>query len=400
MSQDVIDLTIPTKCPKISPASNSPTVSEQLHLLTSQVSQLRIDSQQALEQTKPLIQTFPLTNIKHFQYLHAVQHQVAQFFVDLNSEKNERLKLHTTIRRLENELTQLRRPVIEPSSSSHPIPFTIDPPSSAAFEDSSNLGSIQIMKPRVTITLKRPSSSTSRSQPTEPLRVSLSDQTTFGSSLDLKTRVRQLEEKITKARESRESISSIYRSQFAFLYDRIRALESGGTDTILWKLTAVKLVFDTAKSSARLDNAAKDPSTHCNSPVYRTHPYGYTFFVQFYPFGLDAAAGSHASLMFALFPGDYDGLLKWPFSKTIHLSVRDQLDPPNTWTISFAPSDRISFRRPTTDPLPTLMNFNFFPHSKMFNKTENFLLDNTLFLEIKFTDLPDPEGATPSSFKP
>ena len=71
-SQDVIDLTIPTKCPKTSSDTNSPTVSEQLHLLTSQVSQLKIDSQQALDQTKPPIQTFPLANIKQFHYLHAV----------------------------------------------------------------------------------------------------------------------------------------------------------------------------------------------------------------------------------------------------------------------------------------------------------------------------------------
>ena len=76
-SHDFIDLTIPTKCPKTSPDSNSPTVSEQLHLLASQVNQLRIDSQQALDQTKPFIQTFPLAKIKQFQYLHAVQQQVA-----------------------------------------------------------------------------------------------------------------------------------------------------------------------------------------------------------------------------------------------------------------------------------------------------------------------------------
>ena len=144
----------------------------------------------------------------------------------------------------------------------------------------------------------------------------------------------------------------------------------------------------------------KNPSTHYNSPVYHTHPYGYNFFVQFYPYGLDSAAGNHASIMFALYPGDYEGLFKWPFSKTIHLSVRDQLDRQNTWTISFAPSEKISFRRPTREPLPTLMNYNFFPHSKMFSKTENFLSDNTLYLEIKFTDLPDPEGATSSSFNP
>ena len=345
-SQDIIDLTVPTKCPKTSPDSDNPTVSEQLHVLTSQVNQLRIDSQhsqQALEQTKPLIQTFPLANIKQFQYLHAVQQQVAQFFVDLNTEKDERLRLCTTIRHLEEELTQLRRQVNEPSASSPPVPFTIDPPSSAAFQDSNTIGSIQILKPRVTITLKRPSNHTSRSQPAEPLRVSLSNPTTSGPSLDLEARVRRLEEEITKARENRETIASIHRSQFAFLYDKIRALESGETDTILWKLTAFRLVFDTAKSAARLDNAATNPSTHYNSPVYRTHPHGYNFFVQFYPYGLNAAAGNHASIMFALFPGDYDSLLTWPFPKTVHLSVRDQLDPQNKWTITFTPSEKTPF---------------------------------------------------------
>ena len=54
-SRDIIDLTIPNNCPKTSPDSISPTVSEQLHLLTTQVNQLRISSEQALEQTKPVI---------------------------------------------------------------------------------------------------------------------------------------------------------------------------------------------------------------------------------------------------------------------------------------------------------------------------------------------------------
>ena len=164
ISQDIIDLTIPTKWPKISPDSNSTTVSEQLHLLTTQVNQLRINSKQALEQTKPQIQTFPLANIKQFQHLHAVQHQVAQLFVDLNSEKSERLKLRTTFCQLENELTQLRRQVIEPSYSSLPVPFTANPQSTAAFQDSSAQA---ITRPRVTITLKRNSSTASRSQLTQ-----------------------------------------------------------------------------------------------------------------------------------------------------------------------------------------------------------------------------------------
>ena len=78
-STDIIDLTVPAKSPKTSSDSNNPTVSEQLHSLTAQINQLRIISEQALEQTKPLIRTFPLANIKQFQYLHAVQDRVAVF---------------------------------------------------------------------------------------------------------------------------------------------------------------------------------------------------------------------------------------------------------------------------------------------------------------------------------
>ena len=232
-SQDIIDLTIPTKCPKTSPDSNSPTVSEQLHLLTIQVNQLRINSEQALEQTKPLIQTFPVANNKQFQYLHSVQQQVAQFFVDLNTEKSERLKLCATIRHLEEELTQLRRQVNKPSTSSLPIPFTVTPPSSAAFQVSCVLGNIQISRPRVTNILKAASSTTSPRRLIESPQASHSTQTTTEPCLDLESQVKQLEEEITEAKNCRETILSVYRSQFTFLYDRFRDLESGSTDTIL-----------------------------------------------------------------------------------------------------------------------------------------------------------------------
>ena len=168
----------------------------------------------------------------------------------------------------------------------------------------------------------------------------------------------------------------------------------------MWKLTALRIVFDTANSAARLDDAATNPSTHYNSPVYRTRHHGYNFFVQFYPYGMNSAAGNHASNKFALFPGGYDGLLTWPFPKTIHLFVRHELDRHSKWTITSAPSEKTSFRRPTREPCATMTNFNFVPHSKMFSKTENFLLYKTLYLEEKFTDLPKLEDATPSTYNP
>ena len=120
---------------------------------------------------------------------------------------------------------------------------------------------------------KEASSPTSKSRlPDQPLGPPTNNSTPPSS--DLGTRVKQLEGEIAKARYCRERIISIYRSQFTFLCDRFRALEFGDTDTILWKLTSSRLVFDTAKSSTRLDDAANDPSTHYNSPVYRRHPHG------------------------------------------------------------------------------------------------------------------------------
>ena len=146
--------------PKTSSDSNSPTVSEQFYLLTTQVDQLKITSEKALEQTKPPNQTFPLANIKQFQYLHAVQLQVAQSFVDLNTEKNERLKICTTNRQLEDELAQLRREVDELSPPSLPVPFTVNAPCSTAFPDNCALNNncAQLSKYSITFTLKRASS--------------------------------------------------------------------------------------------------------------------------------------------------------------------------------------------------------------------------------------------------
>ena len=142
--------------------------------------------------------------------------------------------------------------------------------------------------------LKGASNTASKPRLLEQPQAPPSNQSTPRPSSDFELRIKQLEEEMKKARNRRETIISSYRSQFTFLYDRSRALESGGTDITLWKLTSLRLVFDTAKSSTPLDDAAEDPNTHYDSPLLRTHPYGYILLVQFNPYGLDSAAGNHA----------------------------------------------------------------------------------------------------------
>ena len=134
-----------------------------------------------------------------------------------------------------------------------------------------------------------------------------------------------------------------------------------------------------------------EPATSFSSPIFKTQPHGYNFFIKFYPYGIGPATGKCASILFTLFPGDYDNLLKWPFSKLIHISIRDQLDPLNTWTKTVRPDQDPAYKKPTmstkTGAAIALIN-NYIPHSKLFNETEGFLIDGASFIEIKFSDFP------------
>ena len=181
----------------------------------------------------------------------------------------------------------MRRQVNEPSSSSRHVPSKIDSSCSTTLQDKRALEHTQILKPIPTIII-------------------------MGVLSTLEPRIKQLEEENTKEKDCRDALMSTFRPQSTFLYDRFRVLESGSSDIILWKLTSLRFVFDTAKSSTQLDGAAKDPTpiTIALCPLYRTHPHGCNLFVQFYPYGLEYAAGTHASLMFVFFPGDYDDLLE------------------------------------------------------------------------------------------
>ena len=123
--------------------------------------------------------------------------------MDLNAEKRERLKLCTAIRQLENELGQLRRQFHEPSPSSLPIPFTVDPPCSADFQDNCALHNAQFSKPSITITPKRASNATSKSPlPDHPRGLPASLPTSRPSSSDLETRVNQLEKKLQRQKRA------------------------------------------------------------------------------------------------------------------------------------------------------------------------------------------------------
>ena len=75
-------------------------------------------------------------------------------------------------------------------------------------------------------------------------------------------------------------------------------------------------------------------------------------------------------------------ILPWPVSKKIQIKVRDQLNPLNTWSQTI---ESKQLTKPTSteySTVPTVRYPYFFPHSKLFNETDGYLHNDTIYIEI------------------
>ena len=154
---------------------------------------------------------------------------------------------------------------------------------------------------------------------------------------NLTSRICKMEKLFADEIANYTSITAGIHSHYLFLYDKICQLEPGSSDAIIWKIPSVRFVSDSAKVALPSSDPLIEPATSFRSPIFRTHPHGYNFFIRFYPSGIGPPTGKCTSILFTLFPGDYDNLLQWPFSKIIHIGIRNQLDPLNKWTKTIQP---------------------------------------------------------------
>ena len=151
----------------------------------------------------------------------------------------------------------------------------------------------------------------------------------------------------------------------------------------------MKFVFDSVKVARPSSDALVEPTIRFSSPIFGTHPHEHKIFVKLYSYGIGPTNSKCASVILTLFPGDYDSLLQWPFSKLIHIGIRDQQDPLNTWTKTNQLDQNPAYKEPTTSTTTraeTIIINNFIPHSKLFGETEGFLVDGASFMEIRFSN--------------
>ena len=375
------------------PVACSSHLEEQIQCLNTQMNQLKTSSESSLQQTIPLIHKFPLAHLKQVQYLHSVQLTVAQLHQDLESERLERQTLQLLVCQLQKDIFFLQTFLTNQKTGTPPKQFSIDPPSASTVTNSQVPETSELPRASTSQILLMGDSNTPKlsDSPSKP-RISQS-----AAPSDILSKLDALEKQTTDHLSRQKSLFSSMQSHYSFLYDKIRQLEPGSNNTILWRISSVQFIFNSARSAHRQSKPINDKTTGAWSPVFRTHPYGYNFVIRFHPYGLDATAGQFAALIFAFFPGDYDGLLRWPFPKVIHLSLRDQLDPLNTWTQTIQPTQELPFRRPTSslkNDAFAVAFYKYIPHSKLFSETDGYIVNDTSYIEISFSDPTVQESST------
>ena len=343
--------------------------------------------------------------------LQAINNSIQQFNQHLKAENLDRQILQLAVLQLQNDFAVLRYllfsstetlpnkditvkdtatgPLFDinanPNANPNPSPhsassaFSLPGPRAPTLRRSTPVGAVGLAKTKT---------KTNNTANTDFQPIPNTQETTIQN---LTSRICKLEKLFANEVSTYTSITAGVYSQYFLLYDKIRQLEPGNSDVIIWKIPSVKFVFDSAKVARPSSDPLIEPATSFSSPIFRTHPHGYNFFIKLYPYGIGPATGKCASVLFALFPGDYDNLLQWPFRKTIHIGIRDQLDPMSTWMKTILPDQDPAYKKPTMSTktgVATILINNFIPHSKLFSETEGFLIDGASFVEIKFSDPP------------
>ena len=121
------------------------------------------------------------------------------------------------------------------------------------------------------------------------------------------------------------------------------------------------------------------------SPIFFSQPFGYTFHLRAYPFGIDTAKGKYMSVCLAMCPGPYDEILIWPFQGVIeiHLLGQGNISKPYKQLI-VTNNNSECFKK----PIPTSSNtavtiLCFIPLDELMNFGNPWLKNDSIFFELK-----------------
>ena len=107
------------------------------------------------------------------------------------------------------------------------------------------------------------------------------------SLVTLENKIKVLEKRLSTEICRYNSRLNSLEHQLATMGDQICQFEHSNSTFTLWKVTSVQLVFESARLWYLKPGRENAPTTRLRSPIFRSHPYGYNFYLNFYPYGLD-----------------------------------------------------------------------------------------------------------------
>lgn len=103
--------------------------------------------------------------------------------------------------------------------------------------------------------------------------------------------------------------------QIASLKSALSKISLNYSGTLIWKISDV---------SAKLAEAKTKDGVELVSPPFYTSQYGYKLQASIFLNGNGAGESTHVSVYIKILPGEYDALLRWPFSHSISFTLFDQ----------------------------------------------------------------------------
>ena len=156
------------------------------------------------------------------------------------------------------------------------------------------------------------------------------------------------------------------------LFDNYQYISTDGTLT--WKVDRV---------ADRMADAHSERQPSIYSPIFYSSPTGYKMRARLFLFGDGNARRTHMSLFFFLMKGEYDSILKWPFSHRITFCLLDQTGNNNHVIDSFQPDVKSnSFQRPKTDNNVASGIPKFFPLPTIQQDNNAYVREDTMYLKV------------------
>ncbi|XP_032238393.2 TNF receptor-associated factor 6 [Nematostella vectensis] len=122
-----------------------------------------------------------------------------------------------------------------------------------------------------------------------------------------------------------------------------------------------------------------------DSEPFFTEKNGYKLRATLYPNGTMSGKNTHISAFVSINRGEYDGILAWPFTRVIKITLLDQkenvLQRRNVEQTIIPNPSLENFHRPKTVSNNGRGSATFVSHEKLW--TENYVVDGTLFMQVE-----------------